>query len=182
MNYLEGRAAYLGGPIEYDTGEDWRSPVKKVLSERFKLCVFDPSLDPKQNQIADLRRMRQEGNYDQLSEVAHEFVRADLGVIDNATFLIAYLPYKVPVFGTVHEIVSANNAKKPTLLVCPEGKDKITTWAFGFIRHEFMFGSWDTLYDYLQEVADGKHKKNNRWYLMYHYYQENGASQWKYRE
>jgi nucleoside 2-deoxyribosyltransferase len=176
---LKHRISYLAGPLDYATGEDWRTPVKKVLMERFGLNVFDPSMDPKQAQVPKLNQLKEEGKYDELSEIVHAFVRADLSIVDRSDIFIACLPHKVPVFGTVHEIIVANTAKKPTLLVCPEGKHKFAGWPFGFIRHEFMFGSWEDLYKYLQEVDDGLHANNDRWYFINHYSQKDG--QWSFR-
>lgn len=179
--YLAGRTAYLSGPIEHDIAEDWRTPVKKVLTERFNINVFDPSMDEKQNKVPLLKKLREEERWDELAEIAHEFVMADLGVVDRADFLIACLPHKTPVFGTVHEIIAASTqAKKPTLLVCPQGKKGFSSWAFGIIRKEFLFGSWNELYNYLQEVDDGKHKDHRRWYFTYHYFQE--GRKWAYRK
>lgn len=178
MNYLKNRTVYLSGPIEFNV-EDWRTSIKKVLEERFGLNVFDPATDPKQVQLPTLHKLREEGKYNELAEIAHGFVRFDLGILDRSDALIAYLPYKMPLFGTVHEIVFSDMKKKPTILICPEGKDKITTWAFGIVNHKYMFGKVDDMYSYLEEVDSGKHKDNDRWYFLYHYYQENGK--WKYR-
>lgn len=169
MNYLSGRRVYFGGPIEFDGSADWRTPVKKTLLARFGLKVFDPAADPKQGQREKIEAFKAAGRFDELAEVVHEFVRLDLAIVDRADFVIQHLPYRVPTTGTVHEIINSNNAKKPTLLVCPQGKGKIPDWYFGFIPHEFMFGSWDDLYTYLQDVDDGKHQHNNRWFFTYNY-------------
>jgi hypothetical protein len=88
-------------------------------------------------------------------------------MVDRADFLIAHLPYKIPTSGSHHEIINSNNAKKPTLLVCPQGRQFIPLWYFGFIPLECMFGCWEDLYAYLQDVDDGKLKENNRWHFIY---------------
>jgi len=100
--------------------------------------------------------------------VSRCFVRKDLCMVDRADFVIAYLPQNVQTTGTVHEIINSNSAKKPTLLVTnADSKSGIPLWYFGFIPEEFIFAGWDSLYDYLTEVDEGKHKKNRRWNLVH---------------
>ena len=159
---------YLSGPIEYDNpGHNWRDTPKQVMAEEFKLNVFDPFADPKQQFAESLRESLDEENWNAAGKIAHDFVRKDLAIVDRADFIVAYLPKGVPTTGTHHEIIWANNAKKPTLLVCPQGKKHHPAWYFGFIDPDFMFGSWVDLYDYLREVDRGEHKDNDRWCYMY---------------
>jgi hypothetical protein len=56
---------------------------------------------------------------------------------------------------------------KPTLLVCELGAHMIPSWLIGFIPLRYLFGSWDELYRYLQEVDEGKHMADNRWAYVY---------------
>jgi len=169
-NYLLGRRCYVGGPIEHDThAYDWRTEVKKKLVGEFGLKVFDPADDPKQGLREKIVYCKEHSLWDELREVVSEFVMADLSVVDHSDFIIQHLPYKVPTTGTHHEIINASNLKKPTLLVCPQGKKHIADWYFGFIKHEYMFGSWQELYAYLHEVAEGKHIADRRWFFVYKY-------------
>ncbi len=166
--YLAGRRCYLSGPIENDAaGHNWRTEPKKILTDRFKIEMFDPFADPKQVFADDLYQARDNRDYDKIVKIAKGFVRKDLAMVDRADFLIAHLPYKVPTCGTHHEIINSNNAKKPTLLICPQGKEFVPLWYYGFIPHEFMFGCWEDLYNYLEEVEDYKHVNNNRWHFIY---------------
>ena len=163
-NCLKGTRIYLSGPIQYDTsGVNWREKPKEVLSSRFGINVFDPYADPKQQWVPMLEKAMAEKDYETMRKIAKCFVRKDLAMVDRADFVIAYLPHKVPTTGTHHEIINSCNAKKPTLLVCPEGKEKVPVWYYGFIPYEVMFGSWDELYDYLEEINQGKHEDNDRW-------------------
>ena len=93
--------------------------------------------------------------------------RKDLERVDKTDILAAHLPYKVPTTGTHHEIIVSDNAKKPTLLVCPEGKANVPAWYYGFIDLKYMFGSWDELYHYLREVNDYRHTDDYRWASTY---------------
>jgi hypothetical protein len=165
--YLAGASCYLGGPIEHDSAEDWRVYPKRILGKEFGIRVTDPNEDPKQKWLPTLQDARKKKDYDLMAQIARSFVRKDLCLVDRSDFGIWYLPYKVPTCGSHHEIVNSNNSKKPTLLVCPQGKELVPAWYYGFIPHDFMFGSWEDLFKYLTEVNSGKHKENNRWHYVY---------------
>ncbi len=167
---LLGARCYLSGPIENDvTGSEhnWRDGPRIALRDRFGIALFDPFADPKQQWVPILTRARKERNHAVMREIAKRFVRKDLAMVDRADFVIAYVPYKVPTTGTHHEIIMSNDAKKPTLLVCPEGKEFAPLWYYGFIPPEVIFGSWEELYDYLEEVNKGQHADNDRWAFTY---------------
>ena len=167
MSYLKNKAAYLSGPITYSKDIQWRDDPKGVLKGEFCIDLFDTFKDHKQQWTNDLEEALEKEDYDTVEKISKGFVRKDLSKVDHSWFLIAYCPHKIPTIGVVHEIINANNKKVPTLLVCPEGKKYHSPWYFGFIKHEFMFGSWDDLYSYLREVNDGKHMENNRWQMVY---------------
>lgn len=167
-NVLCGKKCYLGGPIQHDTSnENWRSVPSRVLRDVYKIDLFDPFSDPKQQFVPLLQDAIKVKDYETMREIAKTFVRKDLCIVDRADFLISYLPYKVPTTGTHHEIIVSSNAKKPTLLVCPEGKEHIPAWYYGFIPIEHMFGGWSDLYTYLDEVNEGKWKADFRWSYVY---------------
>jgi len=168
MDYLKGKKTYISGPIENGSEENWRDAPKKILIEEFGIDVFDPFADPKQQWVPTLNKADEEEDYETIVSIAKSFVRKDLAIVDRADFVIAYLPFKVPTTGTVHEIINSNNAKKPTLLVTNQKKiAKIPKWYFGFINIKFMFAGWDNMFSYLREVNDGKHMDNNRWDYVY---------------
>lgn len=166
--YTKDKRGYLSGPIEHDeSGVNWRIEPKKILAEEFGINVFDPFADPKQALTDELLKARDTRDFDTITRIAKGFVRKDLSVVDRADIVFSNLPYKVPTCGSHHEVINSNNAKKPTLLVCPQGKQFIPLWYYGFIPHEFMFDGWHDLYEYLREVNAGKHMHNNRWAYVY---------------
>lgn len=167
MTVLEDKRGYLSGPIEMNSDLDWRIEPKKVLKNEFKINIFDPFEDPKQNKVPELLKAREERDFPTLVRIARGFVRKDLTEVDHSHVVIAYLPYKVATCGTHHEIINSNNAKKPTLLVADGNKALIPLWYYGFIPPEFMFDNWDGLYEYLREVNEKKHLSNNRWNIVY---------------
>lgn len=165
--YLKGKRIYLSGAIEASVDDLWREVPKESLKERFGLEIFDPFSDPKQQWTQPLIQARAEKDYQTMIRIAKAFVRKDLCLVDRSDFLICYLPYKIPTTGSIHEIVVSNNAKKPTLIVCPQGKEYAPFWLWGFIPEECIFGSWEELYEYLEAVNKGEHRDNNRWSYIY---------------
>ena len=169
MSILENTRCYLSGPIEHDeTNFNWRTEPKEVLVKNFKVNLFDPFEDPKQQWVPAILKAKEEKNYELMAEIARRFVRKDLCMVDRSDFLIAYLPKDVLTTGTHHEIVTAVNAKKPTLLVT-NGDDvtNLPLWYFGFIPTKCMFSNWNALYDYLELVNQGEEKGNNKWSFIY---------------
>lgn len=166
--YLKNVKAYISGPIEHGSETNWRTEPKNQLRTRFGLDVFDPFEDPKQQWVPALSKAREEKDYDSMIKIAKRFVRKDLSVVQESRILIAYLPFKVPTVGTVHEIINSNSDKRPTLLVTDQNDiGYLPLWYFGFIKKEFMFPNWDALYEYLAEVDRGEHRDNDRWSLVY---------------
>lgn len=162
-NYLANKRFYLSGPIQFNNdSKNWRTDVVKVLREEFQIEVFDPFDDPKQQWSEPLKAAQAKKDYDEMARIAKMFVRKDLSLVDRSDAVISYVPYKVPTFGTTHEIINSVNAKKPTILVS-ESKEKVPLWFYGFVPHEFMFGSWEEAFQYLREINDNKHLENNRW-------------------
>lgn len=166
-NVLKGKRCYLSGPIENDTHVDWRVEPRHVLQSIYKIELFDPFADPKQQFVPALKQARIDKDFETMARIAKAFVRKDLAMVDRADMTIAYVPHGVPTTGTHHEIINSNNAKKPTLLVCPQGKEFVPLWYYGFIPHEFMFGSWDELWGYLGGVAAGSQVGSDRWAYIY---------------
>lgn len=169
MGFLKDKRVYLSGPIQFDdTNLNWRTEPKRRLTEGFGIDFFDPFDDPKQQWVPTLKHAQSIQDYPKMAEIAHRFVHKDLQMVARTDALIAYLPYKVPTTGTVHEIINSNENKKPTLLVTNmDDIAYIPLWYFGFIRLEFMFPNWDALFAYLSEVDEGKHRHNPRWSFIY---------------
>ena len=167
MSYLEGKRAYLSGAIQYSTDENWRIEPKRILTQEFKIDLFDPACSEKQVHTTTLQEAKNKRDFPTIRKIAKDFVGADLSRVDRTDILIAYLPKGIRTCGTYHEVIISNSCKKPTLLVSDGNKAEIALWLYGFIRPEFMFDVWDNLYEYLREVNTGKHMGNNRWNYVY---------------
>lgn len=165
MNYLKNRMVYLAGPIQFDENhKNWRTKITEKLEKKFKLNVFDPFEDPKQQWMKKYQEYKNKKEYEKIQNSAKKCIDKDLTVIDRSDFLIAYLPHKVATVGTVHEIIHANKNKKPTLLVTDQNNiGEIPFWYFGIVPLEFMFPNWDQLFLYLKKVKKDEGELHKRW-------------------
>ena len=167
MNYLRGKTCYISGPIEHDQGFNWRTEPTKVIQERFGVEVFDPFADPKQQWVIDLVEARAAKDHERMQKIARRFVRKDLQQVQKSDFLIAYLPKALATCGTHKEIDLSNSLKNPTVLICPEGREQVYFWYWGYIPYKYFFGEWDHVYAYLDEVDRGLHMDDERWAMVY---------------
>jgi hypothetical protein len=88
----------------------------------------------------------------------------DLRCTDISDWSIAYLDYSIPMNGTYEEIFTLNRSKKPVLLFCEQGIDKIGDWFFGTLPHQLFFDEWDKLYQYILDINNGTITDTlNRW-------------------
>lgn len=167
--YLKDKKCYVSSPMEhasYDYEKELHQPCLE-LNKRFGIDVFNPHEDPKEKWLPDLKLAREQKDFDKMEVIARRFVKKDLSQVCFSHFLIAYAPYKVPTTGLTHEVINASNAKIPVIIVGNKGKELISFWFFGFVKHKMMFDNWDRLYEYLAEVDAGKHKDNDRWAMVY---------------
>jgi len=166
--HLKNKKCYLSGPIQFAQGPNWRIEPISVMTTRFGIDVFDPYSDEKQSWTSELKIAKENKDISTMVKLAKGIVRKDLGMVDRSDFLIAYVPHGIKTIGTVHEVVNSRNSKKPTLLVTDQNDITcLPLWYFGFIPPSCMFANWDDLYNYLEEVDQGKHDKNDRWKFVY---------------
>jgi len=170
---LSGKRVYLSSPMEHiSPALNWneqRKSVITVLEEEFRLKVFDPYNDPKQTNISLLNQYKEQRDFDGVAKIAKDFLAKDLNAVNWADLVIAYVPKGVASCGVPHEIINANLGKKLVLLVEGTDKAKISIWYYGFIKHRFMFGAWQQLFDYLTEINEGKHIDDPRLQFLYSY-------------
>jgi nucleoside 2-deoxyribosyltransferase len=168
MSYLKNKRCYIGGPIEHFNSDNWRIAPKKTLVEAFGINVFDPYADPKQQWVPELEKARKTRDLETMHQIASQFVRKDMAIVDRTDFGIWNLPYKVPTTGSTEEIISCNRAKKPTILVCEQGREYLPVWFHGYKSlRKYMFDNFEQVYQYLHEVESGIHQNDPRWDFVY---------------
>lgn len=165
-HFLKDKLFYLSSPIEFGV-DNWRYEFKNNLINKFKINIYDPFLDPKQQWTKQILKARKEKNYDKISSIAKNFVLKDYLMVDKADGLIAYLPYRVPTIGVHYEISRSLNSNKPTFLICPEGKELLPVWYYGIINHKNMFGNFSDFYEYLEKINNGQIKNDDSLLAIY---------------
>lgn len=166
MSFLENRRLYLSGPLELCDDLNWREKPSEILKNEFKVDLFDPFQDPKQQRVEELNAARKARDFETVAAIAHDFVKKDLTMVDRSDLVVAYLPYKVPTTGTHEEIFRANLSKKPVCLVADGDLFHLPTWYFGYVKKEFMFDDWEQLFKYFRLVNQGL-ATSHRWDFIY---------------
>lgn len=168
MGYLNGKSVYLAGPIHdvADDGKSWRAMMSPRLKE-FGISIEDPThksihgIGEVGDDKALFKQLAKERKFDELKDKFWPVVRKDLRMIDKVDFMIAVYSPKVRMLGTIHELVIAQNQRKPILLYCEESElDDLNPWILTFAKKGCFFTSWDKLIDHLKEVDKGNFDYN----------------------
>ena len=162
MNRLNGLGCYLSGPIDFspDKGVGWRENITPFL-EQMKVRVFNPLLHHKNFDIKEdidgvkrphMRKLLEDGSYDELRNETRELVHYDLRAIDLSSFMIVNYDTSIHLCGTVEEISIASKQIKPVLFYCKNGKQKLPSWLYGRHQYQYFFDTWDELEKYLVNI------------------------------
>lgn len=174
MGRLRGTTVYLSGPMDRveDGGVGWREDLSPFLWD-MGIGVFDPCKKPivgvkeddnTRDQIYDAKA---NGNLDLARELMRPISNADLRMVDVAHFIIVYLDLDVHMAGTYHELSLSIMQKKPTLIMCKQGRNKIPNWWFGVVPPELFFNSWDEVKSYVNHIdLDDEIDDLNRWWFF----------------
>lgn len=159
---LNNLRVYLSGPCEnaVKAGADWRSEITPKLKE-LGLVVFDPVHKPTKLSFCNsdgveefklVKKLRDEGNYKELARCMKEVVHTDLRMTDSADLLIVLLDGSSTT-GTIDEIVTACNQKKPVYLCATGGKKTIPLWLFGRVPESYIFEDLNEILARLDMIA-----------------------------
>jgi nucleoside 2-deoxyribosyltransferase len=159
---LNKTKCYLVGNLEYtEDAYDWRAIYTKDL-ESLGIKCFDPNKNHFLNQSSEteedrvnLKNMRDQGEWQYVSDYMKGVIRRDLRFIDLSTFIIGNIEPDRPTFGTIHEIVMASIQKKPILLTIKD-KSQFPLWLAGLIDMSLVFEKWEHLFGYLNKINEGK--------------------------
>ncbi|MHA1733523.1 MAG: hypothetical protein ACTSU5_16365 [Promethearchaeota archaeon] len=140
-NLLAGARAYLSGPMDFIGSRivekylGWRALLAPVL-RALDIVVLDPWNKPPIRGHKDYGREKvvqdksiYEKDFWTNPETRARFetdfwetIHIDLRMVDLSDLLIAFVPTNIYSVGTVHEIITARNQLKPTLVVSPPVK------------------------------------------------------------
>lgn len=174
MNRLSNQRVYLAGAMDRvaDRGNGWRDNITPFL-ESLGIVVFNPIKKPTVIGQEDEEthryklRLKQDQNYEKLSNVMKTIRSVDLRLVDISDFLIVNLDLDIHPCGTYEEIFWANRQKKPIIIHMVQGKQSAPDWLFGTIPHEMIFSSWDQIKEYLSHInSHVEINTHKRWYIF----------------
>ena len=164
MGRLKGSCCYLSGSIDAspDLGSSWRDKITPLLND-YGVQVYNPLKKPLAMPCETEFRgervcWKQEGRYEKLATYMKYIRHIDLRLCDRSDFCVAYLDNTIQACGTWEEVFTINRQYKPCLVVCKQGKQAIPDWLFGVLPVQFLMGSFDELFEYLDYVdkAEGE--------------------------
>jgi len=145
-----------------ELGKVWRQDIVKWLRQRGAL-VFNPYEKPikycdgaaeDDESYRLIMEAKKQKDYDTVSTLSKQIRLYDLRACDEANALIVNLDWDSQPCGTFEEIFVSNRAKKPIIIYCPQGIQKISNWMFGVLPYEFFFENWEALKEYLRHIDE----------------------------
>lgn len=174
MKNLEGARCYLIGPMEFRNGQAWRERMTTELHE-LGVKVFDPYNKPfvdidysEDDQTREkLNSLRENDLLDELHSLMKKIRASDLRLVDISDFFIAYYNTEVHTCGSIEELVTANRAKKPVMIVVEGGHNKAPLWLYGMFPPECFYSSFESVMDTLYDIHEDKIELDKtRWHLL----------------
>jgi hypothetical protein len=188
MNRLAGMLTYLVGPMEQEVnrGSEWRVEITAFLQKRLSVGVLNPCDKPASGENVaedynlytkinstkvaarqhELRGEIENANilYESAHKLCQPFVRYDLRMVDIAHFIVMHVNPDIHMCGSYGEQAVATLQRKPVIVFCPQGKDRIPNWLYGILKPEMFFTCMDEVQNYLLHVAyDHEVDDLNRW-------------------
>jgi nucleoside 2-deoxyribosyltransferase len=163
MGYLNGKTTYLAGPMFAcaDDGAGWRDEMTIKL-EQFGVKVENPVKKTLQNGQTEVdedkrtfKRLIKEKKFDDLRRIFEPIGHADLRCVDKADFLVVVYSARLPMFGTIHEVVKACEQKKPILVkidINDVNDGIVNPWLTVITKPSCWFLTWEAMIDHLKAV------------------------------
>lgn len=172
--YLKGLRCYNGYPIEFMINSNIRVPYNKNKLHEYLRSKGVQVIDPKKikfegiSEIQNREELFKNHEWEEIRRQMKIIVRKDLRCVDISDFTIFYMPRDIRTTGLVHEMIESDRQKKPTLILCPEGRQYVPAWLFGIIPWEWMFESLDSLIENLDDIDNnGLHRHGGRWQFIF---------------
>jgi len=170
---LAGTKTYLAGNLEYsDESLSWRDLVETELSNLEIICLspikrtFDKQMVETKEDRERLKLIRQNGEWDEVASYMKEVVKKDLRLIDLSDFVIFNFEFEKPTFGTMHELVVAEQQRKPIFVTCRDLK-LVPLWIMGLIDKKYFYRSITDVIEAVRKINSGEQSiDSDRWRLL----------------
>lgn len=170
---LFGTRTYLVGAMDRvpDGGVEWRERITPRLHDLgvivYNPCnkpIADPKVLENEDTRARINKLREAKCFDTLRGDYGSIRTVDLRMVDTSDFLIANIDIDAHACGTYEEITTANRQKKPILVHCEQGINKVPNWLIMMLPSWSFFESWDDIILYLSNINDGTDEyPDKRW-------------------
>jgi len=164
MGYLNGKTTYLAGAMHAtsDDGVGWRDEITPKLKYLFNLNVEDPCKKTANGfgEVADdkkfMKELIKQEKWEEVREKFYPIVRKDLRCVDKCDFIVSVYDAKLPMFGTINEMVVASWQKKPILVKYSRQQlDVFNPWITCLVKPQWFFHEWDDMFAYLHKINSG---------------------------
>lgn len=171
---------YLSGPIDFDANANkWRDDwTEKLINIGFKpKQILNPCRKPLigasfnlDNEGDIIKKHRDKKEWSELCGMMSQIAHIDLRMVDKSDLVLVYFPaqgdYRVPTYGTIHEIVEARRQRKPVMVVWDGGKESCSAWIMWLVGHKNVFGKVDNMITRLENISKGQAAYNARDWLL----------------
>lgn len=177
-------ALYLSGPMDFadDGGKGWRDEwTDKLVGIGInQKQIYNPCKKPFNGAQFDLddeariwKECRENENWERMEKTASQIMHVDLRLVDKSDIILVNFPrmdngFRVPTYGTIHEIVVAHQQRKPTFIVWEEtGKSDCSAWLMKLVGYKNIFAHVDDLIKHLKAISCGEKSFDaNEWLLL----------------
>jgi hypothetical protein len=175
MNLLDKSICYLIGGIDFANGQGkyWRKEIiDKCKQKDLNIFYLDPTnkLEGLKKEVdeeqATIKKMKQENDWEGISDFMHLVVRHDHRCVDISDFVIMHIDTSIHTCGSYFELQSALTQKKPYFIIVEGGKQNTPSWLFGICDHNKIYSSIDEVVDVLQKINSGEQPMDDRWVLI----------------
>lgn len=175
MNRLNEAVVYLSGAIDkaQDLGKGWRNDFISK-SSHLGMKIIDPCNKPASfvheisGDVRTVTKMRNDKQWEELQKFVKKFRREDLRFVDVSDFVIVYIDPEVPSYGTLDELFTAEDQKKPCICIVKGGIENLPTWLFGVFKLNEIFSTIEECIEYLNKIDTGiiNIEEDRRWVLF----------------
>lgn len=177
-------AVYLSGAMDFahDGGAGWREEwTQKLVSIGInQKQIYNPCKKPFNGAQFDLdneaqiwRECRETENWERMEDTASQIMHIDLRLLEKSDVVLVNFPrmdngFRVPTYGTIHEIVVANQLKKPIFIVWEgTGRSDCSAWLMKLAGYKNIFAHEDDLIRHLDAISHGEKAFDaNEWLLI----------------
>jgi hypothetical protein len=163
------------GNMEFgnDRSMEIRKDLRKFLEITFGCIFFDHYNKPFINSMEEtpqysehLNELRNAGNLNAVHEFGKQHRLDDLRIIDLVDFVIVHINPKIPTFGTIEELATANRMKKPIYILFDCKPEETPFWLTWMINPKYFYYDLLELKEELRKINSGENIDNDRWHLL----------------